>query len=122
MMMLAAALLLLPAPAAAGFALSNLFSDSMVLQAEAPTLFGTCTGGAKISVAAGGETVSAACAADGSWTARLAPKPASAPTKPGVGITVSSGGTSKTLKDVCVFSVDRQGAPCASLSKEVLLL
>eukprot|EP01050_Picozoa_sp_SAG11_P049578 SAG11_NODE_27154_length_336_cov_0.658228_1_plen_80_part_01 len=55
------------AAAAADFTLHNLFSDSMVLQADAPTIFGTCHAGALIQVGLNGTTKSAKCEADGRW-------------------------------------------------------
>ena len=80
-------------PAAVGrgdsFTLSNLFSDAMVLQAEAPTLFGTCTAGCKINVTIIGTTVAlTSCATGGDWKVVLPERPASDPTKPGTTITV----------------------------------
>lgn len=78
-----------PAGRGDGFALSNLFSDAMVLQAEAPTLFGTCTASCKINVTIIGTTAAlTSCAAGGDWKVVFPGRPASDPAKPGTTITV----------------------------------
>ena len=86
---------------ASGLRLHNVFSSGMVLQAEAPVVYGTATPSSSVTVAvSGGEPSSAQAAADGSWTVRLVPRAASAPTKPGLTVTIISDGAKIELTDV----------------------
>eukprot|EP01046_Picozoa_sp_COSAG06_P029300 COSAG06_NODE_2707_length_6406_cov_2.662229_1_plen_126_part_00 len=96
------------AAGAAQFGLSNLFSDSMVLQADAPTLFGTCQAGSTVKVSLKGASESAACATDGTWKVVFPPQQASNPDQPGFGVSVDGGcgeSCTKTLKDVLLGDV-----------------
>ncbi|MDC0510930.1 hypothetical protein OAN61_00830 [bacterium] len=84
------------------FRLHAVFSDSMVLQAEAPAVYGTGTPGTKVVVSAESERVTATVAPDGRWVAHLKPRPASLATGPGIQILVKGAaeGDSCTLTDV----------------------
>ena len=98
-------LLVASAPALAGAAtLHNLFSSNMVLQAEAPRVFGAnCTAAQPITVTTQlGEAVKAVCdAADGTWMAALSARNASKPEATGEMITIDlGGGSKKVLADV----------------------
>lgn len=68
-----------PSESAASFALHNLFSDAMVLQAEAPTLFGSCTPGSTLRATVGNASKVATCNPAGDWTLAFPPQPASDP-------------------------------------------
>jgi sialate O-acetylesterase len=123
------------AAAAAGFALSNLFSDAMVLQAEAPTLFGTCTSACQIhATITGGASASVRCAATGQWKLVFPGRPASDPTKPGTAITVmhscgqekevgtrSTPAQSTVLRDVLFGDVWVCGGQSNMVSKQAAL-
>lgn len=74
--------------ARSNFTLSNLFSDAMVLQTEAPTLFGKCTVGCQIrATITGGASSSTHCGDGGDWKLVFPEQPPSDPTKPGASIT-----------------------------------
>ena len=94
------------------FSLHNLFSDSMVLQADAPTFFGTCTTGSTVTVWLSEENKQGAeCGGAGSesgrWKVVFPASPASDPTKPGLAVRAESsgGGGTVTLNDVLLGDV-----------------
>jgi len=74
------------------FSLHRAFSSSMVLQAEAPTVFGTGKPGStvRVSIAAGSRTT-ATVKPDGSWLAQLPPQPASHPQAMGTTVKIDGG-------------------------------
>ena len=88
------------------FTLHRAFSSEMVLQAEAPTLFGTGAPGSRVTVSIThptSPTGHATVQPDGTWLVRLAPQPASNPKAPGCMVTVDGGcgaGCVRTLADV----------------------
>ena len=92
------------AAAPAGLKLHNMFSSGMVMQAEAPVLYGTAPGpGLTITVTVDDDrAVPTQAAADGSWTVRLPPRAASDPTQRGHTVVIGCDGHGWTveLKDV----------------------
>eukprot|EP01047_Picozoa_sp_COSAG01_P067037 COSAG01_NODE_9381_length_2462_cov_1.555226_1_plen_134_part_00 len=94
------------------FSLHRAFSPSMVLQAEAPTVFGSGKPGSSVRVSISSAstvatTVATTVLPDGSWLARLPPQPASDPSGPGVTIKVDGGcaGCIRTLPGILMGDV-----------------
>jgi len=82
-------------------ALHKVFSSSMVLQAEAPRVYGSAAPGSAVTVRVDDQVhVTATAGKNGSWVAQLPPRPASNPAAPGATVTVESGGKTVTLSDV----------------------
>jgi sialate O-acetylesterase len=91
------------ASASAGLKLHNMFSSGMVMQAEAPVLYGTAPPSSSITVTVDDDrAIPAHAAADGSWTVRLPPRAASDPTQRGHTVVIGCDGHGWTveLKDV----------------------
>jgi len=99
-----AALLLLTTPSSAcagSLSLHRVFSDSMVLQAEAPRVYGKGTPGSTVTVRVGSEVYPQTVDKSGDWVAKLPPRAASPPAGPGVSILVeAANGEQKQLHDV----------------------
>lgn len=84
--------------------LPSVFSDGMVLQRDREvTVWGWADPGAEVTVAFGGQNVSAECGSDGRWEARLDALTASAEPR---SMSVSSpGGETRTISDILVGDV-----------------
>ena len=75
----------------------------MVLQAEAPSVYGAGPPGSSVTVMVSGspqEKHTVTVAKDGSWVAALKPRPASPAAGPGVTISVEAGAVHVELTDV----------------------
>lgn len=98
------AVLMLTAPGiAASPQPASLFSDHMVLQRDAEVpVWGTADAGSEVSIAFAGQEVSTRANKDGTWKVALQPLKASATPS---SMTVSSGGTTVSIKNVLVGDV-----------------
>ena len=87
-----------------GLRLARIFSSDMVLQREMPVpVWGWARPGETVTVAFGGQSVSAVAGADGRWTASLAPLMASQEARPLTATAAS--GAAVTLSNVLVGEV-----------------
>jgi len=82
---------------------ASLFTDHAVLQRETPVpVWGWARPGQKVEVRFAGQVVQATAAADGTWRVDLAPLSVS---REGRELVITSGGESKTLKNIVVGDV-----------------